>query len=342
MMKILNIIIAVTSLLPCVARAAVEDSVLVQRVLDYYESSEPERMMIHTGRDEFRQGEKVSFRAYVVSEFDRINSGYTSYVYLDLYRNADWQRIMHKKFVRNERGAFSNGLYLPDYLQPGDYTIVGYTQQMLGFPAETYAYKRIRVTEGKENPGQFYLELSPEGGHFVEGATQKVGVRVRGDRELTGTYHVEVVDSAGTALYSADTDPYGYAEVKLLNDSLTPLRVNAVSADGYVLTTEVPRAETDCVSLQAVIRDGQLRISTLTHGNINLSELNVVIRGTGAVLSIPADRAARTRIPLDSLPTGEIIIDIVDDARKQVLSTRRIHFTDSTSTHLAAGKWRVR
>lgn len=325
-----NIIIAmvIAAVFPCLAKAAVEDSVLVRRVLDYYETAAPERLVIHTDKDECAPGGKVSFRAYVVSAADNFDSQLSNFIYLDLYRNSGWQRISHKKYIRNENGSFSNYLDIPETLESGVYTIVGYTRHMLGFPSETFAYHPIKVGEeahGDTASGIGYgIELSPEGGHYVEGAVQRVGVRIAGDGGVTGVLHVEVADSAGQVIYSTDTDCHGYATVKLRNDSLTPLRVNVCKGDGYVLSTEIPKAETDCAALKVSKGEDAIKIGILSNGDIDLSALNVVVRASGVVLSMAADRVSQVKIPLNTLPDGSICIDLVDDAARKVVSSRRI------------------
>lgn len=325
LIKMLFAAIAVS--MPCVA-AAVVDSVLVKRVLDYYEAAAPERMLIYTDMDECEPGGKISFRAYVMSGADKFDSQLTNFIYLDLYRNEGWQRISHKKYIRNENGAFSNYVDIPESLVPGEYTIVGYTQHMLGFPVDNYAYKTINVGEIAEKAvtdlSLYDLELFPEGGRYIEGVVQKVGVRVTGDKELTGLFDVEVVDSTGLATYITRTDRFGYATVKLKNDSLSPLRVNVRAGDGYMLSTEVPKAETDCASLCVSHGEEMLKVGILKHGDIDLSTMNVVVRASGVVVSLAADRVSQVKIPLSALPDGYIIIDLVDDTNKTVVSTRRV------------------
>lgn len=338
MIKLMLALIAAS--FPHVAEAAVEDSAIVRRVLDYYERAVPERIVIHTDKDECEPGGKVSFRAYVVCDADNFDSQLSNFIYLDLYRNAGWQRVSHKKYIRNENGSFSNYVEIPEHLEPGDYTIVGYTRHMLGFPAGTLAYHPIKVGDspasGIAGEPAYSIELFPEGGRYIEGAVQKVGVRVAGDNELTGVYHVEVTDTAGHVTYTADTDPYGYAIVKIRNDSLAPLRVNASRGDGIVLSTEVPKAETDCASLKVSQGDGVMKIGIVKHGGIDLSALNVVVRASGVVFSIAADRISQVKIPLNTLPDGYIWIDLVDDADRRVVSTRRIFKEDTSSITLKA------
>lgn len=334
----LLVLVVLSCLLPGVAKGAVEDSVLVKRVLDFYETAAPERMVIHTDRDDCEPGEKISFRAYVVSEADNLDSQLTNFIYLDLYRNDGWQRISHKKYIRNENGAFSNYVEIPESLAPGEYTIVGYTQHMLRFPPETYAYKNISVGEKKEkvrDVSRYMLQLQPEGGRYIEGAVQKVGVRVAGDDELPGVFHVEVVDTVGKPVYTTETDPFGYATVRLLNDSLCPLRVNAMVGDGTVLSTEVPEAETNTAALKVNQGGDILKIVCLTHGDVDLAEMNVVVRASGVVFSVAADRVSHVKIPLTSLPDGYIDIDLVDDAKREVVSSRRVYKESKPSVSIS-------
>lgn len=321
------LLVVLIAILPCLAKAAVEDSLMVKRVLDYYEAAAPEQVIVNTDKDVYMPGSKVSFLAYVVSEAENIDSRLTNFLYLDLYRNDGWQRISHKKYIRNENGSFSNCVEIPESLPPGDYTIVGYTQHLLGFPADKFAYKIIKVGEVTENTigdlSRCELQLFPEGGRYIAGEVQKVGVRVIGNDNLTGVYRVEVVDSIGEVLYSTETDRYGYATVKLRNDSLNTLRVN-VRGSGYLLSAEVPEAETDCAALKVSQGEDILKIGILKHGDIDLSAMNVVVRASGVVFSLAADRVSQVKIPLSALPDGYIIIDLVDDTNKTVVSTRRV------------------
>lgn len=321
-------IAVVAAVIPFAAEGAVEDSLIVSRVLDYYEKAGPERMIIETGKDSCEPGEKLGFRAYVVREADNFDSGLTNFIYLDLYSNNGWSRISHKKYIRNENGSFLNYVEFPADLSPGDYTIVGYTQHMLGFPAESYAYKTVRVVAGGKSgsqAGDYTLELMPEGGRYVEGVVQKVGVRVSGDRQVAGVFHVEVADSAGHVTYKAETDVLGYAVVKVRNDSLTRQCVRVSLDDGRVLTARLPEAEANCAALKVNRGESQLGIDILTHGDVDLSEMNVVVRASGVVFSMAADKAHHIKLPLQSLPDGDIDIDLVDYSRKEVVSSRRIH-----------------
>lgn len=105
-----------------------------------------ERMYVHTDAEEYLQGDRIWFKAYLMDEVDHTPVDSTLYVYVELF-DGEGRLARRVKVLRNQ-GAFSGYLDIPEDLPSGGAYVRAYTRYMAAAP-ETAFVKRITVGRGR-------------------------------------------------------------------------------------------------------------------------------------------------------------------------------------------------
>ena len=128
--------------LSCLTLSAQTGLPVYDRIRAQQEAYPQERVYVHTDAEDYRQGDRIWLKAYLMDELDHTPVDSTLYIYAELF-DADGKLACQAKLLRRE-GAFYGYLDIPEDIHDGAAYLRAYTRYMAGAP-ETAFTKRLSV-----------------------------------------------------------------------------------------------------------------------------------------------------------------------------------------------------
>ena len=164
-----------------------------------------ERIYIQTDKSYYAPGDTVWFRAYLIDAATNTPVRRSRFVYIELH-NQQADTLIERMMIRgDEDGVFANALLLPKEILGGVYTLVGYTQWMRNFGAESFCYQPLTVVGGQRArghriPEEVLTKLSADVIIRGKAAANKalmtldIDARDKDGHPLSGIYAISVTD----------------------------------------------------------------------------------------------------------------------------------------------------
>lgn len=100
----------------------------------------PEKVYLHTDRNQYVAGENIWMRAHVVDGVAHVPMKLSRYVYVVL-QNPFMETVKRVRLYRDKDGYIYGNIPLPEDLPKGEYTLLAYTKYMKNFD-EAYCWKK--------------------------------------------------------------------------------------------------------------------------------------------------------------------------------------------------------
>lgn len=161
-----------------------EDKAKIATAFEDYFNLEREAIHLHLDKSTFLTHEKIWYQGYIINRKTK-KQFFTSNVYVTLYDEKGIQ--MKEKLLFAYNGVFSGVMDLDKSMHSGIYYLQVHTNWMNNFSEDESAVFKINVinpTEGvknfnKVNPESLELFLNPEGGTYINGIKNTIGISAK-------------------------------------------------------------------------------------------------------------------------------------------------------------------
>lgn len=282
-----------------------------------------EKVFLHTDKDLYSAREIIWYSAYVTLGSDHQLSNASSVLHVDLIgpENVILKTQTHELI----NGRASGSIELPKDIQSGTYQLRSYTQWMRNFSSEFFFTKNIQIlNETKKSVGlnntinEVDVQFFPEGGHLVEGISQRIAFKATGSDGHDSDIMGRVLDASGKQAAVFTTLDRGSGFFHLLpkkdgqyiavldNGNRYPLP--KVMPTGYALSVENSNYKSIKVRVQA---------TTLLRGKAFyiVAYMNQKKYYQGK-FEFKNDDIIRFEIPKTKMPSGVLTITLFDENEK--------------------------
>lgn len=316
----------------------------VQEKLSSYFELPREQVYLHLNKTTYVSGEAVWLKAYVWDLASKMPSFETTNLEVSLYE-SDGKFVKSKLFF-GDKGYASGNFEIDSLLVPGEYYIRGTTNWLRNFKESHEYVQRIQilgndtyVADAKQRADLSYdLQFMPEGGHFLAGVDNTVGVKLL-DSNGKGVpfQNARILDSKGNLITTFDSNALGLAKFSAVVEGDKTYRAKIILNDGEVLERQLPLVETEGIALKVVNTPGdyfylQLNTNKNTYPQISNRPFQIIYHQDGnsslGELSFTNYKLSlTTRIRKEDLYNGINTITILDFNGKPVLE--RLLFNNS-------------
>ena len=205
-------------------KSGIERSVVLKNIFD---NLEQEKFFLHTNKTTYFTGEKIWWKAYIVSDFNNKPSTNTTNLYINFY-DSNKSLITHQLFYCDNGKAFGE-ITLPEHLKTDRYYLSLDTQWNKNFDYKYVVLIDIinTKTDKKEelldnhisnqsDGKELEMEFHPESGALLERIDNMVFFTVKkGDAYLANVKGNVVIDATGEEITKLESNIYGYGMFKL-------------------------------------------------------------------------------------------------------------------------------
>jgi hypothetical protein len=164
----------------------------------------PEKVYLHHDKPYYLAGDTFWFKAYVLDAAKLDASSKSGVLYVDLI--SEDQQLVDRLTLPISDGEAFGDFYLPEDLQEGKYTLVGYTNWMKNFGEEIFFQKDfymlgkefkkpVTATEPVQSP--IDLQFFPEGGDLVSGIPNEVAFKALNSDGFGASVEGAIYDEQG-------------------------------------------------------------------------------------------------------------------------------------------------
>ncbi|MDH7447379.1 hypothetical protein [Aquimarina sp. 2201CG14-23] len=171
---------------------------------------------VHLNKSTYIKGENIGFNAYILNKSDKKFSTETTNLYCVISDKNN--TIIKSKLVMVQQGISRGSFAIDSLFGSGEYTFKAYTNWMKNFSEKNFFIQKIRIIDPKEEPqakpklisNTIDAQFLPEGGHFITGINNTVGVTIKdslgfGISSLTG----EILDAQSNVISTFKTNQLG-------------------------------------------------------------------------------------------------------------------------------------
>ena len=230
-----------------------------------------EKVYLHLDKDNYRSGEDIWFKAYLVDANTHNPETLSKVVYVDLINPEN--QIIASRILRMGETSGEGDFKLSDNLSGGEYTIRAYTTLMRNFDETWFFRKKIRVTSiisnqianrdtSMQNPVNQSSEIDgvvlkpdvqffPDGGCLVDSLVNQVGIKAVGQNgkgmDISGT----VFDRSGVKVLDFQTVKFGLGMFKFVPEAGNRY-TTTVTVNGATFNYDLPVSLAKGVVMQVI------------------------------------------------------------------------------------------
>lgn len=196
----------------------------ISKALSDYFELDRENIFLHLNKQTYLSDEKIWFKGYVTEKKTNVPFGPTTNVYVSL-TDAEGNTLLTKLFYA-ESSLLNGSIALPEKLPTGKYHVRAYTNFMNNFTEDESSDYTIYIIDPtqkntinttKINYNSAKLEISPEGGNFIDGIANTFSVRLTDCNGMgIAISDGQVKDATGNIAATFTTNTKGYGRFDLI------------------------------------------------------------------------------------------------------------------------------
>lgn len=287
----------------------------------YQQNMPDEQVYLAVSEEVLAAGDTLWFSGYL-----RADKTTSKVLYVELVSGG--QSLQKETYMVN-RGYVSGQLSLPDSLSSGLYQLRAYTQWMRNGAQNAFFHRPLLVINAyDENPPvpesaqalDTRLEVEAEGGTWAQGLPARLRVSLGGEKNQSLRGAILRDDSLSVAEFRLEK---GMDVVSLQAKSGSRYRAEVYLPSGDTLSTSLPRAQEEGVSLLTDLQDNRLQIRAYARGE---KKRYLLVRKRQTLLhsSLIEDTATTIDLTLDARYSDLLEVAVVD-AQGQVLAERLLY-----------------
>jgi hypothetical protein len=230
--------------------------ILDDKLKNYFNLSR-ENINLHFSKDTYIASETIWFKGYVIDKSSGLLNAETTNVYVSL---LDAQKnVLGTKLFLSSLGLLNGSWKLDKDLKSGTYYIHCFTNFMNNFEEnESSIFKleilnpnEYEVVENFETIENAIVELNVEGGNFIFGCDNKIGVKINNSKgKGISLKNIKVLDSKSNVINEFYTNSEGYGAFEIFNTQNEDYKI--VIEDGTRKTEKkLPNVSIEGITLSA-------------------------------------------------------------------------------------------
>lgn len=261
-----------------------QQNTLSQQLVQHNQRAVQEKIFVHLDRPLYLVGETIWFKIFCLDASLHQPLDMSKVAYLEVL-DKDHSPVLQTK-VSLEEGKGHGSLFIPPFLQSGNYSVRSYTNWMKNFSPDFYFETTITIVNPFSKPTiapaskstlAYDLQLFPEGGNLVKGIRNKVAFRAIGENGKGITFKGTVINQQNDTVAHFEPQKFGIGSFDftpmegnqyrvLLHDTQKrwfTYTMPAIQEQGYVMQVK----DSTALFLQVIVsaHNHQGEVSVLAH-----------------------------------------------------------------------------
>ncbi len=330
---------------------------ILTKMVSFYDNGIDEKLYLQLDKPYYSAGDNIWFKGYLRNAITHAPLEISNFIYVELIAEQD--ELISRVKVKRDSTGFNGYITLDAEMEPGEYTLRGYTRWMRN-KSEEYFFKRaisvispipeeqqqqaeeeessrerrrreqqelLEESQREEQQSralEFDLQFFPEGGALLEGILQRVAFKAIGSDGMSIGVEGSIYDSHDNLLGEFTTIYKGMGMVNIFAKAGESYYAKVTSERGGEQRFELPAVETQGAVISAVITDERLIYQVHSSDDSLLEGAHVIVSSHGRVVSAAEVQPQTLNIIASKrLFEGINIISLVDGAGK-ILSERLV------------------
>lgn len=327
--------------------------------ISFAERMPREKVFVHLDNTSYFKGDKIWFQAYVVDGVSNTPTELSKTLYVELLNPGG--KVVKRQVVRIEDGRGCGSLainHMPFY--SGFYEVRVYTKYMTDFGGECAFSRTVPVFDAPRREGDYSdrrimkddiarskfesprpktksanvpsMRFFPEGGHLVEGLTQRVAFELTGKGGLPLSGSGVLVDDTGAPVAQLSVEHEGRGVFELLPAAGRKYRADITTPDGERHSFSLPAAEPGQIALcvDNVTQPDTIAVTVRRMPDGNSRSLGIALTARGAIWSYAitdVDSVRHLKFATAGMPSGVSVVTLFDPEGKTIAD--RMVFVDN-------------
>lgn len=312
---------------------------LLQRVVEFYRSSQPEVSYLHLDQDAYAAGETLWFKAYLLDARAHQPDSLSKVLYVDVV--APDRQVLFKRTLALTDGQAAGDIVLPDTLTSGVYTLRAYTSWMRNNDEGLFFTRRIPIWQasapnwGDNTPvarramlavranraikaaAEPDVQFFPEGGELVAGLATMVGVKATDASGHGLAVQGSIFDGNRREVARFSTPALGMTSVNLTPQAGQKYRAEVELPDGSTVAYQLPTVQATGWGLNVREIGDEFRVFVRRAGGTTPEPLQLVAHVRSKAVYAADGRVGPgetffAAIPKSQAPAGVLHITLFD------------------------------
>lgn len=302
---------------------------------EYIKSKPQEKLFIHLDKPFYAVDDNIWFKAYLV---DAVNHQprKESLVFVDLINDKE-EVVASRNVQILDGGGFGDFSLKALRLNPGNYTLRGYTTYMRNFDDEFFFNQKIQIVglgQGEEIIDQMKadalkIDFFPEGGELVAGKMNFLAFKASGSYQSGDQLSGTIVTAEGDEIAELKVEKFGMGLVPLKLKNYQPLKAK-IKYNGQLLEFPLPHVLPVGYTLSVRSTGSNLVLIADHTQQGKMKNTFVLVHQRGKLISTITSLEAvsiQKSLKIDRLPAGILTFTLFDD--KGVPQRERIVFVEN-------------
>lgn len=303
---------------------------IVSKFQSYQRNYPQEKVYLHLDRPYYSAGERIWFKAYLVTAMLHEADSISRVLYVDLVNKQNGKIILMKK-VAMSSGIGRGELALGDSLAVGEYRLRAYTNWMRNYDDSFFFQRDIKILRPDfkasslpPNPDDIDVQFMPEGGHLVANLESRVAFKALNTlgkgTDITGA----ILNQANDTVAGFNTGHLGMGFFNLKPESGQQYRIEVRKPNGQYVKYPMPEvlAEGFVLTVDNLSNKDNIRVIVRHNKNVTQGELALFAHTRGLVVygakGAMAKKTLLFNVPRAELPEGVIHFTLFDEQAKPV------------------------
>ncbi len=282
-----------------------------------------QKLFVMHDKPSYVAGETIWLSTFLVDGTYHQLNALSNTVYIDLV-GPDGTTVQ-RRMLHSPLGISWGQIRLPDSVQAGTYSLIGYTHYMKNNGPDYFFRKSVPVynpsnlpSPPDENAG-IDLQFFAESGHFLIGVENVVAFRAVGPDGLPVSVAGRIVDESGNEVTSFQSVHDGMGEVRLTPVPGKKYRALFAGPDATRQETPLPDVEFSGYVLQVTREADHFRCFVYRNTSEGGNEIGLVAQSRGVIRFAAKGgigNSMAVKVPYAELPTGITQITLFDGTGK--------------------------
>lgn len=248
-----------------------ERTKLLRSLSTFTESKIIEKVYLHTNRNDYYPGETMWIKAYLAAGPNHHPSPLSNNIYITLLDKNN--KEISSTVLKSEEGFAHASIDFEDELEPGNYTLIGFSEWMKNYDQAYFFKKEIKINsttqqdpEVEVEANQIDLQFLPESGHILAGVENRIAFRA-----IDNNGNPVNIDGTITSTISGEQTNFSTLHNGIGVLSLTPKKGESFTATvpQFNQSFDLPNVETKGVILKIDPFHSEEELKLTVHSTIS-------------------------------------------------------------------------
>ncbi len=320
---------------------------VLSSMMEFYAHGIDEKLYLQLDKPYYSSGDQIRFKGFLRNAITHAELPHSNFIYVEL---VDAQRkLVSRVKVRRKESGFDGYLDLNPEMEPGNYTLRGYTRWMLNQDDEYFFTRSLKIIspipasarvaadstrrqrrEAREASTQagvpklldYTVQFFPEGGALLADATQIVAFKALAEDGLSIEVKGEIFDSKDQAVVSIESLHKGMGVAVLHVEPGDSYYAVMTSSEGLERRFALPKVEDQGVTIVARKSAERLYFQIKALPESLLDGAHYIVHSRGRVVAASTvDENLTSALSMSELFDGINVISVVS-ASGDILSER--------------------